>query len=294
MCISCFSSTLLCQSIARIPGNHNYEKRIEFGSAVKYYYGKRFATIFQVCLNITLQSYNIASIIICAQSIDQACISLFGSAYALQIVPTPLFTSFNEFDSLYSSSRLCISLGYLIILVLFLPQGFQNLDDNVKTIQVASFIFLVVLLSEFVGYFIWKGNNNGYKAVPAVGGKYSQIVSVFIFSWAYVIFVPSWLNEKKHSVSVNKVIWGSGITSFIGYLCIGLLCAVAIPEIRWDNVLVGLSDASNPIITRITSHLFSLGVIAPGIPVCSVTTRYNLFVSKLCSKKWSYFWYSYS
>jgi hypothetical protein len=31
-------------------------------------------------------------------------------------------------------------------------------------------------------------------------------------------------------------------------------------------------------------------VIAPGIPVCSVTTRYNLFVGGICGKKQSYFW----
>jgi hypothetical protein len=31
-------------------------------------------------------------------------------------------------------------------------------------------------------------------------------------------------------------------------------------------------------------------VIAPGIPVCSITTRYNLFVGGVCGRRWSYFW----
>lgn len=38
----------------------------------------------------------------------------------------------------------------------------------------------------------------------------AQLVSVFIFTWAYVIFVPSWVNEKHPSVSINKTIWYSG------------------------------------------------------------------------------------
>ena len=84
MIISCFACSLLCQSISLIPGNKNFEKRIEFAGAVKYYYGTKFGNFFQICLNITLQSVNIASIIICSQSIDQACLSLFGSAYALE------------------------------------------------------------------------------------------------------------------------------------------------------------------------------------------------------------------
>ena len=34
----------------------------------------------------------------------------------------------------------------------------------------------------------------------------TQLVSIFIFSWAYVMFIPSWVNEKKNDVSTNKVV----------------------------------------------------------------------------------------
>lgn len=109
---------------------------------------------------------------------------------------------------------------------------------------------------------------------------------------AQVIFVPSWLNEKAVETSVNKVIWSAGIASWVGYIAIGWLCASVFTgsSIGLDDMLVSLSKDDMPILTRITSHLFSLGVIAPGIPVCSVTTRYNLYVGGIVGKKQSYFW----
>ena len=51
-----------------------------------------------------------------------------------------------------------------------------------------------------------------------------------------------------------------------------------------------LSSKGTPTITRITTYLFSLGVIAPGIPVCSITSRYNLYVGHVVGRKQSYLW----
>jgi hypothetical protein len=126
----------------------------------------------------------------------------------------------------------------------------------------------------------------------------------------------------------------AGVASFFGYLFVGLLCAAVNTNEGLDNMLVGppltpcaqaahvsvarpqvrLSKPPTPLVTRITAFLFSLGVIAPGIPVCwcgdavpndglvvpysvrarSVTTRYNLYVGKICSNRWSYFWGVYA
>ena len=85
--------------------------------------------------------------------------------------------------------------------------------SDVRTVQVGSFLFLILLMLEFVAFFIWRGDYTGFHSVPVFGDTYPQLVSVFIFSWAYVIFVPSWLNEKAVETSVNKVIWSSGIAS---------------------------------------------------------------------------------
>jgi hypothetical protein len=109
------------------------------------------------------------------------------------------------------------------------------------------------------------------------------------------MFVPSWVNEKMPNVSINRVIWISGLASLLGYFFIGGLCALAMPNIATDNVLNVLQGPLSPEnnfhrVTRVAAYLFSLGVIAPGIPVCSITTRYNLYVGRICGRKQSYFW----
>jgi len=49
-------------------------------------------------------------------------------------------------------------------------------------------------------------------------------------------------------------------------------------------------ERSNFVFTRIDTYLFSIFIIAPGIPVYSISTRYNLYVGEVCGKKMAYFW----
>eukprot|EP01116_Phalansterium_solitarium_P002004 TRINITY_DN11864_c0_g1_i1.p1 TRINITY_DN11864_c0_g1~~TRINITY_DN11864_c0_g1_i1.p1 ORF type:complete len:512 (+),score=139.81 TRINITY_DN11864_c0_g1_i1:206-1741(+) len=286
--VSALASTLVCDAITMIPGNKNYERRIEFTTAVQYYFGRKWHLVFQLFLNITLQVYNIASIVVCAQSLDAFFVFIFKKTWALELWPHFGFHAFSDADTLYSSALLAISVGYVAICVLVIPMGFLNLEKNVKVVQTGSFIFLAILLGEFIVQFCLQGPK--MSAVPAFGDQYAQVASVFIFTWAYPMFVPSWANEKKDHVSVNKTIWISGIASWIGYLGIGLLCAMANPGVASDDMLGFMATDQFPIVTIVATYLFALGVIAPGIPVCSITIRYNLFIGKVCGKWSSYFW----
>jgi len=284
---SAFSSTLLCEALSLIPGNKHFELHIEYTGAVKHYFGRTWYIIFQVFLNLCLQSYNIASIIICSQSLDQFFMYIFHKTFALEILPHPGFRVITDLDVLYDSTGLSITAGYLVIMLICLPSGFLNLADNVKIVQLISFIVLVVLMGEFVGQFIYMGLD--YSRVPAFGGSYGQLVSIFIFSWAFVMFIPSWVNEKRPDVSVNKVVWTAALVSFLGYIAIGLLAAFAFKDLHSDDILSTMGGTSFPVVTIVASYIFSLGVIAPGIPVCLITTRYNLYVGRVCGRKSSYF-----
>lgn len=286
--VSCFSASLLCEALSLIPGNKRFDKHIEYTGAVKHYFGHRWYMLFQLLMNLCMQSYNIASIIICARSLDQFMTDVMGKTFAVEIIPHPQLLTVTSTTFLYNSTPIYISLGYLIVTLFCLPAGFLNLEDNVKVVQLGSFVVLIILMGEFCGQFIKMGVH--FSHVPAIGKDFSQLVSIFIFSWAYVMFIPSWVNEKKNEVSVNKVIWICGIASFFGYLCIGLLAALAVPKNGSDDLLVNLGSNSYSVITIIASYIFSLGVIAPGIPVCCITTRYNLYIGKVCGKKMSYFW----
>ena len=100
--------------------------------------------------------------------------------------------------------------------------------------------------------------------------------------------MPSWLNEKRDAVSVNGVIWSSAGVSLLGYVAFGLLCASVEAGIVLDNVLPMLSQSSS-LVTRVFAHLFALAIIAPGIPICSVSTRQNLLASGVFSRRMCYF-----
>lgn len=130
--ISCFSATLLCESLSLIPGNKHFEKHIEYTGAVKHYFGHSWYMLFQLLMNLCMQSYNIASIVICAQSLDQFMIYITGKTYAVEIIPNPQFLTVTCINTLYASTPVCISLGYIVITLFCLPAGFLNLEDNVK------------------------------------------------------------------------------------------------------------------------------------------------------------------
>ncbi|KAN0027876.1 hypothetical protein ACTFIV_009702 [Dictyostelium citrinum] len=285
--MSCLASTLLCESLSMIPGNRFFDKHIEYSVAIKYFFGKKIYFIFQILNNLCIQAYNIASIVICAQSLDQFFLFAFKKTFAFTLSPSFQFISTSNVDSLYNSNIICISLGYLIICAISIPTGFMNLNDNVKIVQSLSFLFLFLLIGEFlVQYFL---NGIELDRVPAFGHSYYQLVSIFVFSWAYPMFIPSWVNEKKDGVSVNKAVWSAGVFSWFGYLFIGLLGACAYSSLGSDNILNLMGNIKYPLVTRIASYLFSLTVIAPGIPICFITVRYNLYVGYICGKKASYF-----
>lgn len=66
------------------------------------------------------------------------------------------------------------------------------------------------------------------------------------------------------------------------------MCAVIYPSIESDNILRRMSMNDNFVIVQVASYLFSMLIIAPGIPVYSISIRYNLYVGKVCGKKMSY------
>jgi hypothetical protein len=165
---------MLAESISLVPKNQHFIHRIEFTTVVKvrrpppvcalvhsnpslqYYYGRVWHALFQVFINITLQSYNIASIIITAQALDSFFVYLFHKTFALEFYPHFHVGPFTDVGLLYGDTNFALSLGYLVAAAICIPQGMINLDSNVKIAQTVSFAFLVVLFGEFVGFFIWQ------------------------------------------------------------------------------------------------------------------------------------------
>jgi len=107
--------------------------------------------------------------------------------------------------------------------------------------------------------------------------------------------IPSWVNEKKNNVSVNQVIWQSSLGSVLGYIIISGILAMSLGKAQTDDVLlqvenITFNSKTMTNITKVCGYLFSLFIIMPGTPVFQISIRYNLYVGRICSRRWSFFW----
>jgi amino acid permease len=289
--VSSLASTMITEAMALIPGNENFQRRLEFSNLALILFGKKFYYMQQLFFNVSMQSLNIASIIITAQPVDSLLTIAFGRTYAITLYPHIEFitVTYDTLDKIYGNDfGLSISLGYLLILCIFLPLGFLDLNANIY-IQYGAFFLMIFLLAEFSWHFVKLGLNP--ENVQVFGTHtFSQVISIFILSYAYPMLIPSWINAKKTHVSVNAVIWFSGLLAFIGYILIGLFGAMAYPSLNSDDVMDDMTSKSTELITRIAVYVFSFSIVATSIPVYSISVKYNLFIGGLCGKKQAIFW----
>ena len=286
--VSGFAATMLCESMALIPGNSRFQTRYEFATIVKYYYGPGSYWICQVVYNFSLTILNIASILVCAQVMDSLLIFLFGASYALELAPVVRWLPTSAQDMLpFEGSDIVLSLGYLVTMIILMPMGFFNLDES-AAFQLLSWIVMVASLLEFTVQFFLNGMDPSLTAT--VGSDFTNLVGLVIFGFAYVVTVPSWCNEKRDTVSVNRVIWSSTLVSSLLFIAIGLLGAWAYPGLRYANLLTYMAAPGSPIVTQVFVYLFSLFVIGLGIPLFAIYIRLNLYVGGVCNAGWSTFW----
>jgi amino acid permease len=116
------------------------------------------------------------------------------------------------------------------------------------------------------------------------GESWDSMLGVILFNFALVMAIPAWLSEKKPSVSVSKVVYGSTILSTVLYILVGLLGAMAIPNINANALAPMVSGAFGPGL-RMGASLFAFFIVGLDIPLFSVLTRYNLTNSGLCSPR---------
>ena len=102
----------------------------------------------------------------------------------------------------------------------------NSLDDNM-IIQVLAF-FLT-----FVCWGIWIAASldspafqEGTWHIPAINtdaktGSQAAVLGTILFNFGFVTTVPSWVNEKKPHVSVNKTVWISTFCCNLVFFAIG-------------------------------------------------------------------------
>eukprot|EP00039_Didymoeca_costata_P020335 m.340903 g.340903 ORF g.340903 m.340903 type:complete len:559 (+) comp19629_c0_seq1:222-1898(+) len=226
-----------------------------------------------------------------------------------------------------------LSVGYLICMAICIPFGYLNLDDNMW-FQWLSFAGLVGLTAAF--YFIWifkmheddricaepQGNctfapgaspnaynfsHNGLDRTPAFSASLqgqAQVLGISVFAYAYVVTIPSWVNEKKPNVNVNSAIWWPATAGLFMKLMAGLFGAWAyqlvteasdghrVPRTNPDATdilnLLMLKDQSA--FSQYAAYIWDITTLIPGIPVLAIMIRYNLLNGNVCGQFWSFFW----
>jgi len=279
--ISTLSCTMLCEVIQKIPDNESFQQRIEFCDAVKHYMGERWFVISHVLLFLSLQASNIAAMIVSSQVVDNFLIKCVGQSYALDYSKLEWVTTGEErFEGHH-----IISLGFLINLIICIPFGYVSLEDNIW-FQNLSFVCLIVFTAEFYVQFVLNMEDHTRNVEPVEYdlAAITLVLGTVIFCDAFVVTLPSWLNEKKEDVNVNLVVWMSTFFATIMCVSFGVCGALSYsltdsnnkPIRNSDNMLNLLVKSDNLEITQYSSFLWNITTLIPGIPVLAVVMKYNL------------------
>eukprot|EP01059_Diplonema_ambulator_P037311 TRINITY_DN9809_c0_g2_i1.p1 TRINITY_DN9809_c0_g2~~TRINITY_DN9809_c0_g2_i1.p1 ORF type:complete len:694 (+),score=177.40 TRINITY_DN9809_c0_g2_i1:34-2082(+) len=307
--------TMLLEAIKKMPGNSKFEQRIEFTTLAKHHFTGGYRWLYVATLCIFLASFLttlIASVIESAQTMDSALIEIFGKSCALQFhnssdadvgvgsfgfvcVGDESRSGSSTEDSPFGDSAYVISIGYILVLTVALPLGYWNLDDNIF-VQNFAFCGLCFIVLEWTIQAFVKGlhfSDSPPTNLPIVGSDLSSVFGTVLFNYAFVTTVPSWCNEKKVGVSINKSIWGSSFLGTVMFLCCGLFSAAA-----WDfgdktDLLAKLTDKSTSGVaefTKVLAYAFPIIALVTSIPIFSIIVRYNLLENNICRPFWANFW----
>eukprot|EP00392_Amoebophrya_sp_AT5.2_P004872 g4881.t1 len=306
------ASSWICECIRFVPGNEYFHSRVEFLTCVQNYVPSRwFALVATVGLFGALQTLNVVSIVTTAQSIDDFISELRGRNCGVEL--TGVNCIFHEDAALQANvnspfENLAITEGFVICLLLAVPLALVNLEENVG-FQIATFVFCIVTFALWIiDLVFWEGEriaDANYNPVGTGGGVpnissghvffhhydlqhnhlHDGLMGTVMSNFAVAIIVPSWLNEKKPSVSVNETIWFSmGICVAI-YLVVGLLGAAYFGHLLTEesNFLSVMIHRSASFPVRFTCYAYPVVASLTGVPLCSIVCRYNLLEQQLCT-----------
>eukprot|EP00038_Savillea_parva_P026770 m.56106 g.56106 ORF g.56106 m.56106 type:complete len:587 (-) comp7652_c0_seq2:173-1933(-) len=335
-CMSTVSASMYAEAMRRIPGNEHFRGRLEYTSIVDFYFGRVGYFASQIGLNGALQSLNIISVIQSAQVMDKAIAALFGRSCGLNISPFKTFIdtasdpdvaphtmvphstdawSCLDLDQLQGNvpnpwgCHVVITAGFVITLGMAIPCGLFNLDDNM-IVQVVAFILTLMCWAIWVIAALYADPVDGWslEAVNSnpVYGSQAGVLGNILFNFGFVTTVPSWINEKKPHVSVNKTLWLSTLLCNCVFFVIGIPAAMAFRDILagpatnlckagvndssacfGDLMSVYLSNSPSAnlnsifdnhaasLVVQISVYLFPVVAIVSSIPVFSIVIKYN-------------------
>jgi len=306
--LSSLSGTFLSETIQKMPGNRNFDQNVDFSSTFASVVGKKWYTFVEALVIISCIVNACAGLVETAQGLDSFLASyVIGSTWGLKVGWGEV--GLVEWDSSRcvgvgvgagkheSKTSKCtpfhnvhdgniLSLGYLLCFFAFYPLGRNDLKETM-IIQLISFCFFFLLVFQFMREF--QHLDYPYMdQLPLWGSDWKQLAGVVLFNYAYPITIPSWLNEKKHDVPVNRIIWLSSFLATTVYIIFSIAAASTFDN-PGDDMLIVLASNKVSATTRIAAASFGVAIIGSGVPVFCVIVRKQLDNSGLMPHSWAKF-----
>ncbi|KAG9297692.1 hypothetical protein G9A89_011207 [Geosiphon pyriformis] len=256
------AALLLCEALSKVPGNEKFQRKIEFSYLSEILVANRTKRwIIQIVLFISIQSVNIAAIILSSQSMDSLLLSLAGHTCGVGIYPRYGIFCVNSHgpqNSPFGNDFMLVTAGFLITLAMVVPLGLMDLVDNVR-VQI--------------------------DLVPLIGKDQSQLIGTVLFNYAFIITVPSWVNDLRPDVSIRKSIWYSTLISTLAYVILGIFGGMSFQMNINSNIIAAINESNERSVVSITTtYLFHFAVLITSIPVFTIVVRYNLLRGGYCGK----------
>ncbi|KAI8984130.1 transmembrane amino acid transporter protein-domain-containing protein [Mycotypha africana] len=285
------SALFVCEALSNIRGNEKFQAKVELTTIAQVYLGRKYHYVFQLLLFLALQSVNVASIIIAAQTFDSMLITLFKGTCGLGISPGGWFCV-SASDGLTGNSPFpdsdyyIFTFGFALAAAIVIPLGFFSLVENIF-VQMISFIVLTAILIQWVVAFGQEGLDTSL--LPASGPNATMVLGIVIFNYSYITTIPSWVNSLKPGVNIHKCMWVSVFISTIFYLVLGICGAMAYKMDPSSEILTVLSTQGS-VASKVTAYIFPVCALITSIPVFAIVIRSNLLRGEICSPAWATFW----
>jgi hypothetical protein len=283
--------------VSQIPHNCDFSLPIEFSDPFRVFWNETAYNVTLLLYYLCVICVNVAAMVDVSQIVDSVLghCSPFGT-YGLAIYPHVQVYHWQRGPCSRAEVKLgqcvpfqndgdCIlTLGYIIAATVFLPMCLMDLKEN-SIGQIVGFMIMcsvVLIFATSVVQYDLK-----WKHVPLWGdpdvtasAAWGTMLGVVLFNYALVLAIPAWLHEKKPSVSVPQVVFGSTIFATVMYLGVGMLGALAIPNVN-DNMLDPMVSGAFGTLLQVTAGVFGFWNIGLDIPLFSVLARYNFTESGL-------------
>eukprot|EP00842_Homolaphlyctis_polyrhiza_P006480 jgi/Hompol1/6833/HPOL_002340-RA len=287
--ISAYSVLFIIEAMQAIPGNKQFQGVVEYATLINFYFGPWAHWAGQIFLYGTLQSGAIQNIVLASQTTDKLLIQLFGKTCGLALSSSHkgwiCVAEAGSSPSPFGNIFMIFTLGFLIILIMTIPLGLVNLDDNMG-VQIGAFFLSLVILIQWCSASVVKGLDSSLMPpYTPLGIPYAQVVGTVMLNLSFTTVIPSWINIKSKEVNIQHVTWVSlFFTTFI-FISSGIFMALGFNIDSSNNVLPPLLATGLPsALTKLTVYLFAYVMLVPSIPVSMIISKNNLFQNKLMSE----------